>query len=229
LTDAATPRSASFRDSFAARLRDFGPLGILAFLIIAAGFVVIAPLGALLILIWVWLSKTPWREIGYVRPKSWIATIAFGILFGVALKFFLKAVVMPLLVADPINHVYHYLAGDLPATFEFAAYLLIAAGWAEETVFRGYLFERLGKLFGSGALAKAGIVILTSALFGALHYQQGLPGIEQAVMTGLTFGTIFAITGRLFPLMVAHAAYDLTAAAMIYLNAEPQIAHLVFK
>ena len=33
---------------------------------------IVAPLGALVVLVCTRLSRTPWREIGYVRPKSWI-------------------------------------------------------------------------------------------------------------------------------------------------------------
>jgi hypothetical protein len=45
----------------------------------------------------------------------------------------------------------------------------------------------------------------------------------------LAFGSVFAITGRVFTVMCAHAAYDLTALAIIYWNLETPIAHLVFK
>lgn len=218
----------NFRDRFAASLRGFGPVGIAAFLIILAGVLVFMPIAAVLILLWVWLSKTPWREIGYVRPKSWLAGLVIGILFGVAFKFAMKAVVMPWLGADPVNHVYHYMTGNLPATAAFAAYAVVGAGWGEETVFRGYLFERLGKLLGSGVAAKAVIVVLTTAFFASLHYQQGWPGIEQAMITGGTFAIIFAVTGRLYTLMVAHAAFDLAAAAIIYSNLETKVARLVF-
>jgi membrane protease YdiL (CAAX protease family) len=56
-----------------------------------------------------------------------------------------------------------------------------------------------------------------------------LPGAEQALVTGLVFGTIYAVTGRLWMVMVAHGAFDLTALWMIYWNLEGRIAHLVFK
>jgi membrane protease YdiL (CAAX protease family) len=217
------------RERFARALRDFGPLGLIALLLIAVGSLVVMPLGALLVVLWTWRSRTPWREMGYVRPKSWIGSLAIGVGFGVALKFLMKAVVMPLLGADPVNHAYHYMVGNPAAVAEFAAYAIVGAGWGEETVFRGYLFERLGKLLGSSVIAKATIVTLSSALFGSLHYAQGWPGIEQAAIVGIIIATIFAITGRLFTLMVAHAAFDLTAAAMIYFDAETRISHLVFK
>ncbi len=93
-------------DRVAAQLRGFGPLGILAILVILAGNFVVAPLSAILVLVWARRSCTPWREIGYVRPVSWAGSLAIGIAFGIAFKFLMKAVVMPLLGADPINQAY---------------------------------------------------------------------------------------------------------------------------
>src|SRR2546426_913750 len=105
----------------------------------------VPPLGAILVLLWVQWSRTPWRDIGYVRPKR-------------------------------------------------------------------------------------GIVLLTAAWFALAHYpEQGLPGVEQALVTGLVFGAIFAVTGRIWIPMFAHAAFDLTALAIIYWNLEFKVAHLIFK
>lgn len=71
---------------------------------------------------------------------------------------------------------------------------------------------------------------MTSAWFGLDHYAvQGLAGAEQAAIVGLVYGTIFAATGRLFVLMTAHTAFDLTALALIYWNLESVVAHFFFK
>ena len=218
-------------DVQAARLRGFGPLGIAAILvIILVGNYPVAPLAAILVLVWVHWSRTPWREIGYVRPPSWARDLAFGIAFGIAFKFLMKAIVMPLFGAPPINRAYHYVAGN-PAALPGAVYLMIAGGgFGEETVFRGFLFERFGKLLGSDLRAKILTVLLTSAPFALTHYpDQGLPGVEQAAITGLTFGTMFAVAGRIWIPMFAHAAFDLTALAIIYWNVESGVAHLIFK
>jgi membrane protease YdiL (CAAX protease family) len=217
------------QDRFATELRGFGPLGIFAVLVIAGGQIV-APLSAVLVLAWTRLSRTPWREIGYVRPKSWIGSIVVGITFGIAFKFLMKSIVMPLLGADPINQAYHFLAGN-PAALPAAVWtMIVVAGFGEETVFRGYMFERLGKLLGASLVARIVTVLVTAVLFGSLHYfEQGLAGAQQATITGLVFGTIFAITGRIWMLMCAHAAFDLTAVAMIYWNLESRVAHLIFK
>ncbi len=218
-------------DRFTAGLRGFGPLGILSMLVILlSGNYPFAPFGALLVLVWVRLSRTPWREIGYVRPKSWTVTVAAGIAFGIAFKLLMKAIVMPLLGADPINQAYHYLAGNRAALPAAVYAMVVGAGFGEETVFRGYLFERLGKLFGSGLWARISIVLLTSIWFGLGHYSvQGLSGAEQATITGLVFGTIVAVTGNIWTVMFAHAAFDLTALAIIYWDLESEVAHLVFR
>jgi len=217
-------------DNFAAKLRGFGPIGILSILVILLGNFIILPLSAVLVLVWVWRSHTPWSEIGYVRPKNWIVTVLIGIVFGVAFKFAMKAIVMPLLGAPPINQAFHYLEGNraaIPATLYL---MVVGAGFGEETLFRGYLFERLGKLFGNRPPAKTAIVILTSILFGLAHYSnQGLPGVEQATIVGLVFGAIFAVTGRIWMLMVAHAAFDLTAYVIIYWGLETKVAHFLFR
>ena len=98
-------------DPVAAGLRGFGPLGLLAILVIVLTSF-IKPLSAILVLLWAWRSHTPWREIGYVRPRSWIGTLAAGIVFGCAFKLLMKAIVMPLLGAPEINTAYHFVVGN---------------------------------------------------------------------------------------------------------------------
>jgi membrane protease YdiL (CAAX protease family) len=217
-------------DGLANRLRGFGPLGVLAIIVIAAGTLGSPFLGAVLVLGWAWRSQTPWHELGFARPKSWIGSLAIGIAFGCALKLLLKSVVMPLLGASPINPTYHYLVGNTAALPGILFVMIVGGGFSEETVYRGYLFERLGKLLGTGVAAKAVTVILVAGVFALMHYfEQGVAGVQQAVVTGLTFGSIFAITGRLWIPMVAHAMYDLASVAIIYFDLEYDVAHLVFK
>lgn len=180
-------------------------------------------------LLWVRASRTPWHEIGYVRPRSWPATIATGLVFGVVLKLVLKAIVMPLLGADPLNQAYQHLVANPAALPGMILIILIGAGFGEETVFRGYLFERLGKLLGPAPAARTLIVLLTSAFFGLVHYpEQGIAGVQQATIVGLTFGTVYALAGRLFMLMIAHAAFDLTALAIIFWDLERSVAGVFF-
>ena len=63
-------------------------------------------IGAVLVLGWARWSRTPWREIGYVRPKSWSGGLAIGLAFDLR-SMLMKVIVMPMLGADPINPTYH--------------------------------------------------------------------------------------------------------------------------
>jgi membrane protease YdiL (CAAX protease family) len=217
-------------DRLAAALRGFGPIGVAAALAIALLGPVLEPLGAVLALAWAWRSRTPWRDLGFVRSKNWLVTVAVGVVTGVALKLVLKALVMPLLGAPPINPAYHYLAGNPAALPGMFFEVIVGAGFGEELVFRGFLFERLGKLLGDGTPARMAILLVTSAWFGVVHYpSQGLPGAEQAVITGLVFGTIFLITRKLWVPMIAHAAFDITAVLIIFLDLETRVFHLIFR
>lgn len=218
------------RERFAGALRGFGPPGILAIVLILGGNEIFVPLSAFLVLFWVQLSRTPWRDIGYTAPRSWIVCIFTGITLGVAFKLVMKGVVMPLFGAPPINPAYHFLAGNVAALPKMLYLILVGAGFGEETFFRGWMFERLGKLLGQSSVAKTAIVLITSTWFALAHYTfQGMPGVEQAFIVGLVFGSIFAVTGSLFLLIIAHAAFDLMALALIFWDVEASVAHLIFK
>ena len=207
------------------RLRGFGPWGVLAIVVILAGNLLFVPLSALLVLAWAKLSGTPWSELGFVFPVRWARTLAAGLALGIALKLVMKAIVMPLLGAPPLNPAYQHLVGNTAALPVMLYLVIVGAGFGEETVFRGFLFERLGKLLPPGVWTKPAIVVLTTVFFGVIHYpEQGIPGVQQATIVGLLFGSIYAVTGRIWMLMVAHAAFDLTAVAIIYFDLEREVA-----
>ena len=187
------------------------------------------PIAALLILGWAYFTHKPWRELGFVRPRSWAATIASGVGWGILLKLGMKAIVMPLLGAPSFNAAYHFIAGNPRALLEMLFVSIVIAGLGEELIYRGYLFERLGKVLGHSAVARIATVVLTSALFAAMHLpDQGRFGAEQALLTGLVSGTIFMRTKSIWLPMIMHAAFDVTAVVIIYMNLEASVAHLVF-
>src|SRR5437016_7546378 len=128
--------SSAAGDAFAKQLRGASPLAIVATLVILfIGNDYSLPIGALFALLLAWRSHMPWHELGFVRPKSWMLTAFGGIVFGVAFKFLMKAIVMPLLGADPVNHPYHYLAGNKAALPGAVYTLIVAGGFGEEVVY----------------------------------------------------------------------------------------------
>ena len=184
----------------------------------------------MLVFIWARYSNTPLQDLGFRPPPNWTVAIVAGLLLGISLKLVLKSVVMPLLGAPAINAPYHYLVGNTAALPWLITIVLISASFGEEVFFRGYLFERLGKIFGTDKVGLAGTVLLSSALFALGHYRdQGLPGVEQAAMTGVVFGGAYAWRKQIWIPMIMHAGYDLTAIAIIYWNWEESIATLIFR
>jgi membrane protease YdiL (CAAX protease family) len=215
--------------SVAAQLRGFGPVGLLALSIIVASNFLAVPVSAVLVLVWTHLSQTPWRRLGFAAPRSWTQILAIGIPFGILFKLGMKAIVMPLLGAPAVNPRYHYLAGNAAALPWMLSLVVLGAGFGEETVFRGFFFERLGRLLGTRPAALAATVLLTSGLFALAHYRdQGLSGMKQAAVTGWVFATVFAVSGQLWLPMVVHAVFDVTAVALIYWSWESAVAHLLF-
>jgi CAAX protease family protein len=231
MVESVEPRAVQSReDSFAESLRGFGPLGLLSFFLILLGNALLIGTSGVLVLVWARLSRTPWRDLGFVRPRSWAVTVVAGIVSGIAFKLLMKSMVMPLLGADPINRAYHYLAGNTAALPGAIFMMIVGAGFGEEMFFRGYLFERIGKRYGTGPGAKTFAVALTTLFFAVAHYRgQGLAGVEQATITGLVFGTIYAASGRIWLPMIAHAAFDLTALWIIYRDLETTVAHWFFR
>ncbi|MFL5741485.1 MAG: CPBP family intramembrane glutamic endopeptidase [Flavisolibacter sp.] len=222
-------------DPFAEDLRGFGITGIIAILLILLGGnlfisdIAFIPLGGLLVLAWKWQSKTPWSELGFIRPHSWIGTLLLGIVLGVGLKLMMKSFLMPLLGAPSINSAYHFLSGN-NALLPVAILFMMVAGLSEEMVFRGFLFNRFGKLLGPGFWSKAFTILITATLFGLGHLaDQGFAGFEQAAIVGLIYGMIYIKTGKLWILTIAHAAFDITAVAIIYWKLESVVAHFFFK
>ena len=215
----------------AARLRGFGGVGIGALLIIFLGALVWMPVAAALILAWAWCSRTPRDEIGLARPRSWIGGALVGAVLGVTLKFAMKAIVLPLLGAPAVPHnVLHDQAIRPLDALSLAAYTIYGGGFAEELFFRGYLFERIGKLVGRQPAATLAALVVSTGLFSAGHWQQGGFGMIHAAFTGVVLGSVYLIAGRkLWVAMVTHAAFDLASVALIYFNLEAQVAHLVFR
>jgi len=212
------------------RLRGFGPIGLLAIVAILLGNFLFVPLSAILIVLWARVSRTPWRDLGFVRPGNWVITIACGVVFGTLLKLAMKSIVMPLLGTEPVNQAFSYLQGNTAALPGILFLVVVGAGFGEETLFRSYAFERLRRVAGTGAAATILTVAVTSAWFGAVHYPfQGVPGVQQATIVGVIFGTIYAVTRTIPMLMIAHAAFDVTAVALIYWRLETQVAHWFFR
>ncbi|OMB93452.1 CAAX protease [Mycobacterium sp. NS-7484] len=82
-----------------------------------------------------------------------------------------------------------------------------ANGWAEEIIVVGFLLTRLRQLNVSAGRA----LLISSLLRGAYHLYQGYSAGLGNIVMGLAFGYAWQRTGRLWPLIIAHALIDAVA------------------
>lgn len=214
----------------AARLKGFGALGIVAFVLIVVAALAAPFIAAIFILIWAWLSYTPVAEIGLKRPKSWVSAILIGAICGVALKLVLKSVVLPYLGAPETNAAFQFLRGNTQEFLTWIPQLIVLVGFSEELLFRGYLLNRLMLIFGQSAGSKVLVMLISAFLFGIAHWSmQSFWGSLQAAIVGVVFASAYLLNGqRLWSLIAAHAAFDIFAFWIIYAGLEEKFAHLVF-
>jgi membrane protease YdiL (CAAX protease family) len=92
---------------------------------------------------------------------------------------------------------------------EFAPYcaLAVTAGVCEEFLYRGFAMAALSRV---GAPAWT-VVVISSVLFGLAHAYQGRGGIIGTGILGTLFAWIRLVFGSLLPVVVWHAAVDITA------------------
>jgi membrane protease YdiL (CAAX protease family) len=101
----------------------------------------------------------------------------------------------------------------LPASpSEYAVWILVAvsAGFCEELVYRGYLLVQLGAFSGSVASG----CVLSAALFGLAHAEQGAAVALRFALYGVLLGALAVWRRSLIPGALAHVALDVAAAVL---------------
>jgi len=92
-----------------------------------------------------------------------------------------------------------------------AALLSTFVGIHEEILFRGFILGRLKSLFRSNVAA----VLVSSLIFGLLHFYQGPIGVVQTGTVGLVFAIVVTRARSLWPAILAHAAFDTIGLSLI--------------
>lgn len=153
-----------------------------------------------------WRSGIALKSIGLGRPR-WRPDLLGGL--GLA-----ALIGLPGLALYQVARILGMNADVQPAelydTWWRIPVLLLTAfanGWAEEVIVVGYLLTRLRQLRVNPVAAVVG----SSVLRGLYHLYQGFGAGLGNLAMGLVFGYVYLRTGRLWPLIVAHALIDAVA------------------
>ena len=153
-----------------------------------------------------WRSGFSLPQIGLSRPRwrpDLLGGLGLAVLIGLpGLAFYLLARILGLNASVEPAELY-----DTWWRIPVLLLVAFANGWAEEVIVVGLLLTRLRQLKVSPVAA----VILTSLLRGLYHLYQGFGAGLGNLAMGLVFGYVYVRTGRLWPLIVAHALIDAVA------------------
>lgn len=162
-------------------------------------FMVSAP-----ILYIIWRSGETWSHFGLRRWRWGIdlgGTVLVIVGAGLAYRLY-SLVTMPFLPIQGVEAP-EYPFATPPGPLGLLALIPqhAANGFAEELAIWGFLFVRLRSLWGGAVPA----LLAASTLFASYHLYQGWWAAGAILAEGLVHGAFFALTGRLWPLALAHA------------------------
>ena len=176
-------------------------------------------------LIWIALKfqKEKFKSIGFEKGRlSLWKSIVFGSILGIMLEVFATYLTTPLLSQlfghEPILTNFNGIEGNLKLLIFYILLSWIIAAFGEEICFRGFLMNRIAKLFGNSRTAWIISLFLSSVLFGWGHTEQGITGWIQEGLSGLFLGIMFLASGKNLVIpIVSHGVSNTLAFILIYL------------
>ena len=194
----------------------------------AYGVVPITQTIFLLPLIWVMLRlrRERWSSIGFARPDRFGWSIVVGAVAGVLMELLAVNLTTPwistLFGVEPDYSGLKDIHGNLTVLFIFLGLSWTLAAFGEEICFRGFLMNRLSRVFGGSRVAWVVSLLLSSLLFGWGHTEQGVAGWIQEGLSGLLLGILFLGSKKnLVVPILAHGVSNTVALVLIYLGRYP--------
>lgn len=167
------------------------------------------------------LKKSTMQELGLNRPKSWIKTILLS--FGLTVLFMLiLSLVQPLILklsSQPTDlSKFQELQDNLWVLIRTVIAVWFTAALAEEVIWRGFLMKYIAQLLGDRPVSWVTSLIITSVLFGFIHYYQGMQGVIQTGLIGLFLGAVYLLNRKrnLWLCILVHGIIDTLSLIMIY-------------
>jgi len=185
----------------------------------------------ILMLIYVWtglkLRGESWKDFGLtfksITWKSGLKVFLLSLLvFVLAVAgFIIGSIIMANITGIPENtdmSGYDYLKDNIGMLLLTLIGVFIVSSFGEEVIYRAFLINRISELGKRTKKATALAVILSSVIFGLIHYEWGPMGIVQTGFMGLVLGICYIkLKKRLWILILAHAYMDTILMVQMYL------------
>lgn len=180
-------------------------------------------MAAALILAWLWLRNDGHAaEAWNLRaPDNWLQTLLLAALGASLIVAWFQVgawIVGQLGVSAPdVVAVMDFVTeSPLSLLLWIVVVAIFAAGFGEELLWRGFLFDRLQRLRGIGDKTWL-VIIIQAVLFGLPHAYQGMGGMLITGVVGLGLGWLrVRCGGNLWACIIAHAAVDILMMSVAY-------------
>lgn len=164
------------------------------------------------------LRGQTWAHLGLSFAKPRRATVVRTLLLSLvvcaagAAAFVLSGVVLAPISGIPESvdlSGYDYLYHNLPMLIVALIGVYIVSSFGEEVIYRAFLITRIEEMGSGGKGVRLLAVLISSAVFGLVHFDWGLLGIGQTAVFGLVMAIAYVKLKRnLWINVLAHAYMD---------------------
>ena len=180
-----------------------------------------------LVLVSVKLRGDSLKEFGLTFPRINLR----GVLkvFGLSLLVFVFGIfaylLVPVIVASLTDidlnadfSSYDYLKDNIAGFLLSLVGVYIVSSFGEEVIYRAFLINRISEIVSSTKFKNSIAIILSSVIFGLIHYKWGAVGMLQTGFMGLAMGISYVLLKKkLWVLVLAHAYMDTILLVQLYL------------
>ncbi len=180
----------------------------------------------LLIVGWLRLRGEPLADYGLFAPRSWPRVLGVAVLTLFAMYAYMGlvnpyvlAALKPWIGSGVHLERFDVIKGNGGLYLEILPMIWLSAGFTEEFLFRGFLFNRLLMILGRGPLPFIVAALIQGVLFSLGHLYQGWPGVVQVMMISLfLLFTSRILKGNLWPAIIMHGLVDSLALGALVLK-----------
>ena len=166
-------------------------------------------------------KKVSIKYLGLFNPKNWIKTILIGLVMGVFIQVFGIYVLSPIKewlgIIQEIPAAYAAIEGN---NTKLIIYLVVAwttAGFGEELIYRSFFLGQFVSVLNNVKSKWILSLIISSIIFGFLHFNNGIDAIIGTTVTGFIIGMVYLNTGRnIWAAYVTHAVANTVGFLIIY-------------
>ncbi len=181
---------------------------------------------ALGIAAWLHVRGETLADYGLFPPASWprvvgvaLLTMVFMYAYLVLINPYVLLALKPWIGSGVDLTRFDGLKGNIGLYFEILPMVWLSAGFTEEFLFRGFLFNRLLMIFGRGPVPFVVAAVIQALLFSIGHIYQGWPGVVGIL--AISFFLLAAsrvLKGNLWPAIVMHGLIDSLSLGILVLK-----------